>query len=288
MKPPTKLIYIYTLNIMEWKKTLKESIIFSLRPKRWLPFFALDGVFALLGLLLLMKYGGIILTQASSSFPEMLNFFAQGIILFVAYFLLKIWVKGAMVQQSYKEIEKIGKSYRVACSKYLSLLGAVVIVMVINWLVGYIPIAGLVFRFIISLIFFFIYQGVIVKGLGFDKTLEHSYKIFRKNWALVFAMFIVLSIISLLIVGVFSIPLLYFLVPIALEVMKTGNLFALLISNVIPLAITSVILLVGFAISQVFYLKAQTDFYLQLIGKRFAKKARPIKKRGKKKSRKSK
>ena len=249
---------------MEWCKILKKSFIFSIDIKRWLPFFGLNSLFLILGLLILTNFIGT--KQLSSSFSSILDILVLGVIFVTVYPLLNLWINGAIVYQSYKERDKIGKSFRQSYNRYLSLLGATIIVGIINVFVSIIPYIGFIFSILISLIFFFIYQGVIVKGLGFDETLVHSYKLFRKNWATIVGIYIVLALIVILILGVFSIPLISLLVSLffSLKTYSLISIMSLIYSNLIYLVITGIITLIGFAISQVFYLKAQTEFYLRL------------------------
>ncbi len=250
---------------MEWCKTLKKSFIFSIDTKRWLPVFAADIFFVLLVLLSIFWLGGI------SNYSIML-IFLEIFIIVITYSLAKIWIKGAIVHQSYKEKDKVKESFKLSYNKYFSLLGAAIIVMIISGIVSMVPVVGVIFSILVSLIFFFIYQGVIVKDFKFNETLEHSYNIFKKNWSSVIGIFLVLLLTTGLIMLVFLIPLISVFIHYLVGLSSIENIINAITSNPIPLIVTGILGLIGFSIGQVFNSKAQTEFYLQLTKKTAANK----------------
>ncbi len=242
---------------MEWCKTLKKSFIFSIDTKRWLPVFAADIFFVLLVLLSIFWLGGL------SNYSIILIFLE----IFIIVSLAKIWIKGAIVHQSYKEKDKVKESFKLSYNKYFSLFGAAIIVMIISGIVSIVPVVGVIFSILVSLIFFFIYQGVIVKDFKFNETLEHSYNIFKKNWSSVIGIFLVLLLTTGLIMLVFLIPLISIFIHYLVSLSSIENIINAITSNPIPLIVTGILGLIGFSIGQVFSSKAQTEFYLQLTKK---------------------
>lgn len=265
---------------MEWCKTLKKSFIFAIDLKRWLPVFAADFFFILLVLFAIL--GGMRNLLGPSMFLEIF-------VITIPYGLTKIWINGAIVHQSYREGDKVKESFRVSYNKYLSLFAAAIIVGILSGVVSIVPYIGFIFSIIVSLIFFFIYQGIIVKGLKFDETLEHSYNIFRKNWSSVVGIFIVLMIIAGLIMLVFSIPLISIFLYHIGGINTFEGFIQIIISNLALIILTSIIGLIGFSIAHVFNTKAQTEFYLQLTKTKVAiGSKKKVKKTAKRKIRKSK
>jgi hypothetical protein len=105
---------------------------------------------------------------------------------------------------------------------------------------------------------------ILIKNVGFSNALTNSYKIFNKNKSTLVGIYLVLGLVSLGIICLFLIPLgilIYFMI---LNYSST-NFLTLIMSNLIPLAISLFIGFIGFAILQVFYIKAQTEFYLELV-----------------------
>ena len=245
---------------MEWCKTLKKSFIFAVNARRWLPVFAADTIFASL----LISSLVLASTIASANISNLITFLIGAFMVLCAYSLAKIWINGAIVYQSYREGDKVKKSFKVSYSKYLSLLGATIIVGIINMIANMIPWIGFIFGIVVSLMFFFIYQGIIINGLKFDSTLEHSYNIFKKNWGSVLGIFIVLLVTTGLIALAFSIPLILLFFYWWGSYGSIESVVSAIASNLIPLAITGIFMAIGFSIAQVFNTKAQTEFYLQL------------------------
>jgi hypothetical protein len=265
-------------------EVLSGALKFSIQPKRWLPFFILDTVFFLAATAVILSNFNQLLTflmSAASNPAAAVAFVGYAALLFVGlivWALIRLWISGAIVHQSVKPKE-IGQSWHVAKSRYLSLLGVSIVVGLISWIVGIVPFIGWILSIIVGLMFFFVVPAVIVKRLSFDNSLRDSYHIFRKNPLQVFFIWLVIAIISLVITGIFLIPL--FLVfwqailPYFMQLSTSaGGSYMLMsiLSNpsmIGTMIVSGLILLVGIAISNVFALKATTEFYLHVKKKRF-------------------
>jgi hypothetical protein len=177
-----------------------------------------------------------------------------------------------MVRQSVKEKEVISKSLKFGANKYLSILLATIIVAVISTIVGIVPYVGWIFSIIAALVFFFFMQGIVVDNLGFATTLESSWKIFKKKPLQVFISWLLITIVTLVIYFIFSIPAGIILLWIVMPIIPFGGatlpqneFFSLLMqalqTNPVGVIIGFAILLIGFAVATTFALKAQTELY---------------------------
>jgi hypothetical protein len=267
----------------DYGKALSRGLRFGIKPKRWLQFFILDLIFLSIGLAITISNLSEIIpiiTGYSQDLTGALGLLGIGIsllVVFVVWMLVRLWLMGAVVHQSYKEGSRISESFRVAGRKYLHILLATVIVTVIMALVSMIPYyVGLVITIILGWVFFFVIQGIMVSGMGFDKTIVNSYRIFRKSPLEVFIAWLLITIITAVIYLVFAIPamVLFFGIIYSLAPMYMGigtvtpdamaSLSQTLQANMPAIAVVGIIALIGFAISQAFALKAQTEFYTQL------------------------
>lgn len=257
-------------------KVLGNALKFSVQPKRWLPFFVLDSIFFLAAVALLMSnYSSILslIMTATSNPAAIVSLINLGLIIvagFIVWGLIKLYITGAVLHQSAKPNE-FSKSWGVAKSRFLTLLVVVVIVGAISGIAGMVPYIGWILSIIIGLMFFFIKPAIIVKGLGFENSLRDSYDIFMKHKLTVFLIWLVVAIVSIIITLIFFIPLLAIIwniiAPIVMQVSTATTASLLLVSlmdNLPLLLVTGEIVLIGMAITEVFKLKSETDFYLLL------------------------
>lgn len=261
-----------------YAKALRKGLNFGIEPKRWLQFLIVDIVFMLIAigigfttipqLLALMQST----PQSIESAMTLASLAGYFVVLFVVWILIRLWLAGSMIRQSVKEKETISKSLKFGANKYLSILLATIIVAVISIIVSVVPYVGWIFSIIVALVFFFFMQGIVVDNLGFATTLESSWKVFKKKPLQVFISWLLITIVTLAIYFIFSIPagiiLLWIVMPITPGMGATlpqNELFRLLMqtlqTNAVGVIIVIVILLIGFAVATTFALKAQTEFY---------------------------
>lgn len=270
---------------LKWSDTIKRSLRFSIEPKRWGPLFIADVIFIALMLNHLLANLETLVsflaltTTGIANILFLIGYVAPVIVGFIIWTLIRLWIMGAIIHQSHKERE-FRDSWKVSCRKYPSLILVVVIIGILAGLLGSIPYIGFILSILVSLAFFFALQAVIVGKHGFYKALVDSWLIFKKRPFKVFLIWLLLAIISLLIVALFSIPLMIVVWNLFTTLMMTASLSAastvalvtlisLLQSYMPVLVATGVILLIGISISKAFALKAQTEFYLQIKKKRF-------------------
>jgi hypothetical protein len=271
--------------MVDYGKALSKGLSFGINPKRWLQFFILDLVFLSIGLavalpnlseIIPVMMGG---SQDLAGAVQIAGFAVSIMLVFIVWVLIRLWFMGAIVHQSYKGKDKISKSFSVAGRKYLHILVAIIIVTIIAGAVSIIPYVGWIIAIVISWIFFFVLQGIVVSNMGFVGTLQNSYRMFRNRPLQVFLAWLLIAIVTLVIYFVFSIPMLilmfWAIIPIIPSLAGAqmppeaiSALSQMLYTNLPALIVVGVIALIGFAISQVFTLKAQTEFYQQLKKKR--------------------
>ena len=261
---------------LSYVPTVVKSLKFAIIPKRWLPFFLLDlcfGIFTLSFLFsVLPSLSGILSQNNPLAFASLLTIATPVIVGMIAWILVKLWISGAVIHQSYREKE-FKKSWRVSLKKYPYLLVAMILITLITTAGGIIPLIGWIITIILSLIFYFVYQGILINNLGPLEAIGNSYKIFRRNIAEVFIVWLIITIIVLIVNSLTSLPATFMLshtFDTLSAVYDTENITA--ISEVLSVvkyntanfAIAGIIMLLGLAFSQTFSLKAQTEFYLQL------------------------
>lgn len=271
--------------MVDYANILRKGLRFGIEPKRWLQFFIVDIIFALIAV-------GI----GYTTIPELLDFMQstpQGIesamsfagvagyfiVLFVIWMLVRVWIITSMIRQSVKEKETIRKAFEFGGSKYLSVIVATIIIAIISIIVSIVPYVGPILSIIVSLFFFFSMQCIVVGNMGFAAALESSARVFRRKPLQVFLSWLFITLLTLLIYFIFSIPagliLLFMIMPMASMgsgTLTQGESFSLLMqtlqTNMAGVIIGLVILLVGFTVATTFALNAQTGFY-QEFKKRF-------------------
>jgi hypothetical protein len=256
---------------------LKKAFTFCIEPKRWLPFFIVDLAFVSVAFTLIMANSMFFIylmagIQDLTLFGNAAAFILELLGLFILWLLIGIWINGALIHQSHKEKE-FGKSWKVSRTRYFSLLGVAAVSAIIAGLVAVIPAVGWVISIFVGLVFFFGMQSVIVKDNGFMKALKDSWHIFKHQPFKVFLMWVLIAVLSLIILAIFALPLLALIFRIILDFAGSGgNITTATLTNLIytienrlpQLAVSGIIFILGMAISRVFSLKAQTEFYLQI------------------------
>ncbi len=262
---------------VDYADALSKGIAFCIHPTRWVPFFLLDmAAFSLLLTVFMPNMAYFLYSMSAVEYNPLLlapavTAFFQIVIIFAAWVLANLWIQGAVIHQSYKEKE-FSKSWGISLRRYPSILVATAITAITGFIVALVPYAGWIFSLIVSLAFFFILQSVIVKGSGFVRALEDSLELFRGNPFKVFLAWLTIAIIAGLIMVAFSIPMLALVFRTTMETtagaeVTTATLFAILDSfqtNLTQFFISGIVLLVGFALSRTFAMKAQTEFYIQM------------------------
>jgi hypothetical protein len=275
---------------IDYAEALKKGLKFCVRPKRWLPFFIIDLAFLSIAISLVLgnlsSFMYLLMgVEDLALIGPAITFFILLFVMIILWALVGLWITGALVHQSYREKE-FNKSWRVSGGKYFSLLGVMVaiaaIVLFISFIssiVALIPFVGAglsvilsIVSLIVGLAFFFAMQGVIIKGDGFVKALEESWKIFKHQPFKVFLMWLVISGVSFFIMLIFALPAIAILFSIFADILVGGPVtagtfmsIAFAIQNeLVLLVVAGIIFILGLGIARVFSIKAQTEFYEQI------------------------
>ena len=268
--------------MVDYWKALKRGLVFGINPKRWLQFFVLDLIFISIGLTIILPNLNDVLAFIMSDAQDIGGVFSMAgfalslILVFAVWMLVRLWLTGSIIHQSYKGKAGLSESYGFAGRKYLHLLVAIIIISAVSFIVNFVPYIGAILTIIVSWIFFFVFQGIVVGNTGFKNSIRNSWSMFRNNPLQVFLAWLLITIVTVVIYLIFSIPAMFMFFGLfaSLAPMYAGAEFVpaafmdplsqAMLANLPALIAVGVIALLGFAVSQAFALKAQTEFYLQM------------------------
>jgi len=171
--------------MVKYLEILKKGLMFGVQPKRWLPFFIVDVVifsllvgFVLSNDLLTASLLGVLVNPANLiTFQGLAGVF----VLLISWFIVRLWVMGAVIHQANKEKE-FSKSWMISLRKYPSLLGAMILIMLISLFAGTIPFIANVLSILVGVVFLFNMQAIIVKNRTVISSFKDSYSLFKKHF----------------------------------------------------------------------------------------------------------
>ncbi len=268
---------------VDYGKIIGKAFHFSYQPRRWLPLFVVDAAFILIALAIFMSNADAIISMVTGSLGDsvdtayaasILNIILVLGLAFVVFMVIRLWVTGALVHQSYREKES-KKSWVIARKRLITIIIVTILTGAIGMIGGVVPVVGWVVSLVIGWIFFFIMQAVIIDNLGAIESMRKSYQIFAKRPFEVFALWLIVVIISMSIVILFAIPLIASFmgsfVTLAMAEAASAESMAFLVlalqNNLLLGTLLGLLAVVGADIATVFSLKAQTEFYLH-VGKK--------------------
>lgn len=251
---------------------VKSGLSFSLRPKRFLPFFVIG--LALLAIEVAFLSVGMgtdaLLLYADYGIPqEYVPAFAAMLALQAAVWVAGIFVTGALIRQSMHPSESM-KSFRAALRSLPSLLTVALVFGILYLLVSLAPYVGTVLSAVVALTFLFSNQCVVVSGMRFDRALLSSARLLvKKPLAVLFAGIATAAIGAFLIIA-FASPMVavlyyYFGGDISVQ-LSSGVLFESGGPDIKAVLIVSIL---GQAIMNVFVIKFLTDVYQHFRKKKF-------------------
>ncbi len=262
--------------MVDYGKVLSGALRFGVEPKRWLPIFAIDALFVMAVLSNMVSNASAFVDiinapvegfAVAASVVNMLVFLFS---LFVLWLLVRLFVVGALLQQSVKPKE-YRKSCDVARERYISIVGISVLVGLASYVTGLVPYIGWLISIVIGIIFFYSMPAVIVGKKPFIEAMRESYRLFRDRFPEVLLSWILISVISGVIAVVFMIPV--FMISFNLlipELMLMGEgstgmeFFTVILNAGWSLLPGIVVALAGVAISTALGLNAQANFYAQI------------------------
>ena len=264
---------------VNFSKVFGNAFRYSFSFQRILPFFVLNLIIVGILLLLLNNLATIIpnLTGVAGiiapSVNSILYFYLYFMVFIIVFFLIKLFFVGVIIDDAkkYPKKKKLSSSFGIVKKKYMSILGASLLVAVIAGLAGSIPILGAFLSIIVSWLFLFIVPFIILKNKSAIDSLKESYNLIMKNKADVFLFWLLLLVLGVLIFLVSLIPLAIssfsILVPLYQVYLEgTINMTAILTivqQNLGYLTVGAVISSIGLAYMSVFQESAKTFFFLQ-------------------------
>ncbi|HLD48757.1 MAG TPA: hypothetical protein VJB11_00165 [archaeon] len=254
-------------------KPISTAFRYAFSPQRIAPFFALNLVIAASLLGILFYVIEMLPSFSMSLFFSLIGLIAAFVIVFIVVFLVKLFFLGVITDNSklfyQKKVLPLRKSYPIAKSKYLSMLGAFLLMGIIVFVVGIIPLIGFIFVIVLSWMFLFVMQFVLINNEKAVDSLKKSYEFFMNNKLDVFVFWLIITLIDIALTIIVFIPVIIALLSIAPVVMGaalSGNfvsLFSIIKSNIALFAIAGIISALLFSYKEVWKQSALTFYFLQ-------------------------
>jgi len=201
--------------------SLSQGLRFSISIKKVIPYL----IIYLITLYALIDFFGNILRFVIGGINIMSLLFSLGIYIpvFIIIALVSLWIDGAMIDQAkyYNKRRSLIKSFEYSTSRYISLFCATVIYGILMGIVSSQPYIGQLLALIFSLIFFYIYPALIVDGIGCIKSFRQSWNVFRNYPLETFVTWLLIMILSAIIIGIFALPVIFYLIGILIEPLQT-------------------------------------------------------------------
>jgi hypothetical protein len=262
---------------VDFGKIFGKALRYSFSFDRMLPFFVIDLLIILSIIIFVdsivnvIPYMGMDLTKLPLAVQGSMVGFVSIALGFIAIIvilsLISLFLSGVITDNArlaYGKKEKhITASFGIAKKKYWSILGATILVMIITWIANLVPFIGWIITIVVSWLFLFIIQSVIIANKGAVDALKDSYNLFMKNTRGVLIFWLMFSIIGILIILVALIPVGIIALPIIFSA-KSLSIMTLLRSNMILVFVCGVILAAFLAYLSVFQEAARTFFYLNI------------------------
>ena len=275
--------------MVNYSRLFKQSLSFSLEPKRWGPAFLVYLTFFFLIAAVGMASAPTLLDLMATGQLGLLNlaplagFMGAVVFLIVMSFFATQWVFGSLVYQSWKPKAGLEKAFSESGKKLHSLILAevamsaiisacMVIPMFLTVFVSFWAFPLVIIGFIAAVYFLlalFLNPPFIVLGnKGYSKALMGSYKLFRKRPLDTIICFIIVLVATILIGYIFSLPssIIHGKILSAIGGPGIFALYALVFSglkNMAWLLFGQVIAAIGSAIALAFSAKLITGFYLE-------------------------
>ena len=187
--------------------------------------------------------------------------------------LIGVWITLAYVQD-YKSGSKKGglwKAFTAVKAVYWRMVAVSIIVSIISGVLSSVEYVGWLLSFIISWIFLFIGQFVVIQKKKFGETFTASWKNIRKYPWETILVWLVNMVICMGIVILAMLPFMAALIGLAFPLVE-GNIINGLLSviqaNLVVFIVMGLIAVFGFAICSVFSLGMTTDAFLQIYKKK--------------------
>ncbi len=262
-------------------KSIREGFKFALSVKRVIPYIIVDLI---VFYILISFFSGLLKMIGSEGFNVLGFLLSLGIFIpaFIIIGLAQIWINGAIIDQAkyFPRQKSLTKSFEYSTSRYLSMLCALVIYTIINWVLSMPKYIGTLLVFVFSLIVYYLYPAIIIGKGGCVDGFKKSYKTFRKYPLETFVTMLLQGIISFIIIGVFALPLIFLFIGNIVSIFTAMIPTTIgadvgpetLIQSIMPGVLEAVrspffvpylfILIVALSFSKVFNLGVQTRLYI--------------------------
>ncbi|MBS3056564.1 MAG: hypothetical protein J4473_03975 [Candidatus Aenigmarchaeota archaeon] len=239
---------------VDYERSLKRAWNYTNDPKRF-GFFLL--LIILTGLLFFAPYFGGMYRYYSGN----VNIAANAISM-ILLILAQALVSGLIIH-NFRFPKSLDRNITEIKKYYLNLVLSVIIIAglsLLSLMLFAIPVFGLfvgiALIFLISLIFFFIKQDIVLKKFNVEKAMAEGWKRFNKDFLTIFVSFILVVVITVVIVLVSAIPMIL-LIASMITVVPTAAFAVLVLTSIISLTLgVTLAALLGSALI--------TDIYLQL------------------------
>jgi len=261
-------------------KSITEGFKFALSVKRVIPYIILDLI---VFYILISFFSGLINMIRLESFNVIRFFLSLGLFIpvFIIIALAQLWINGAMIDQAryFPRDRPLKKSFEHSTSRYLSLVCALFIYVVINGIISMPRYIGAILAFAFSLVMYYLYPAVIVGKKRCVDSFKNSYRIFRRYPLETFVTSLLQGIISLIVIGLFALPLIFLflgnVIGVFMDTIPIVNATArseTFIRSLMPGVLAAVrspffvpylfILVVGLSFTKVFNLGVQARLYI--------------------------
>jgi len=262
-------------------KSIKEGFKFALSVKRVIPYIILDLI---VFYILISFFSGLINIIRSESFSIIGFFLSLGLFIpaIVIIILAQLWINGAMIDQAryFPRGRPLVKSFEYSTSRYLSLLCALFVYVVINIIISMPRYIGAILSLVFSLVMYYLYPSVIVGKKKCVDSFKNSYRVFMRYPLETFVTWLLQGIISLIVIGLFALPLIFLfignvvgvfreMIPTAIGAEVESGTF---IQSVVPGVLAAVrsplfvpylfVLVVALSFTKVFNLGVQARLYM--------------------------
>lgn len=191
-----------------------------------MPFLILFTAFADSAMNFLSQYG---MLSAAGSVPldiavSLSSFFVLLVFVTIAVFLLDVYVRGIIIDNAKAFYNGKGLSLsgsrKAFRGRYLSLLGAIIIVKIISTGLSAIPFVGWLFMIVITWVFLVVLQSVVVSRKNTVDSIKDSYNVFMSRKLDTVLFWVLLAIVSFALFIVAMIPLLVAAWPVIAAILS--------------------------------------------------------------------
>ena len=278
---------------VNFSKTFSSAFRYAFDFNRLLPFFIINLVmvaFIIFFIDSIIDFLPAIISSnwAGVSIANLIYTALAFVIIILITVLLRIYFQAAIADNArfyWQDKRKdLTKSFPTG-SKYLTVLFALILAMIITVLVsGFLglihiigPFLSIIVSIILSLIFMFLIQIVVISNKGALDAIKEGYGLFMKNKFDVFIFWLVLNILSIVILIVAVFPILIAFISIAAPLLDSliaqpgsvdgakliADAIPLVKANLLNLGIASILSALIFSYLTVFQESAKTFFYMQ-------------------------